>query len=971
MDQSLLAICEAIKKIFLQLKPSTPLSFVLLTGKTGQGKTTLLKQSHFHCFPLEQDYSIQLFYSNEGILLELGETWLTQSQALLVHTLKKLNRCQKNLKISGIILCIDSSELLLAEPLQLVSLCQSHIQLIERFGKALGYRTDTSIFFTKIDSIAGFCEFFQSDHAFDLQKPLGFSLESNSEPSKLLNNYKKKFEEMIEDLGQHIIHKLHPARSTAKRILIREFPLQLATLRVPIQTLLHKLPIQFFRLHTLYFTSAEQGGLSIDRLNQKIQREYALIVQDRFPQSKNYRAYFINGALSAFLAQTQYLIPQTPMKQKLYISILSTTAGLLFTLLGYHHFKITHLLDETSKELISYDTFINQKNNTAAFYHLSLAENKINAINNWLFLPVIEHLKSELHQNAQKKLHLHFLPDMVNHIEYAMMDSSNPPAARYQALKIYLMLAEPQHFSQAVVLQWFKEYWQKENPHSMDDIPMAVLKQALTLPIQPIPIKKQLVMDVRNYLNALPPAYLYYSIAKQSFSMEKTIITMKGFDIPVRELPYYYTKAGFQKTLQSLEAISATLTKENWVLARQDLEYLQKQLEQAYCFEYITWWKNFINRTQPQHYQGYQQARKLMQTLTNAQSMTHLIHFIQENTKPNLNHSASLFNQKIASQFTNINLITASSITELSENIHELEQFIATLSVVQDDGQTLFNLTKSRFEDNSIPDPLTKLYKRSHQLPIPIASWAKQIADDSWYIFISASKTYLNKKWYSEVFQPYQKIIANRYPIDSLQKEEISLEDFNLFFAPKGILNNYIAQYLKPFLDTSQPQWQPKELDGYVLPISNDLLNELIRANVISNMFFPHGQEKSKIDFTLQKISLDPVVANLQLRLGDSVLDDNQSTDSYTFFNWPQENATLSLHSIEGNSYKLEEKGIWAFFKILQKVNVLVDNNDSSSLQILFEINGNSGRYTLKTENQINPFSPGILTGFTLNPEIA
>ncbi len=38
--------------------------------------------------------------------------------------------------------------------------------------------------------------------------------------------------------GQRVINKMHPARSTIKRSLIREFPLQLASLRVPIQFLI-------------------------------------------------------------------------------------------------------------------------------------------------------------------------------------------------------------------------------------------------------------------------------------------------------------------------------------------------------------------------------------------------------------------------------------------------------------------------------------------------------------------------------------------------------------------------------------------------------------------------------------------------------------------------------------------------------------------------------------------------------------
>ena len=149
------------------------------------------------------------------------------------------------------------------------------------------------------------------------------------------------------------------------------------------------------------------------------------------------------------------------------------------------------------------------------------------------------------------------------------------------------------------------------------------------------------------------------------------------------------------------------------------------------------------------------------------------------------------------------------------------------------------------------------------------------------------------------------------------------------------------------------------------------MINELIRANVITHMFFPNQSDSSHIAFSLQKLSLDPIVSQLQLSIGRTQLQDTQNSDSITHFQWPEANAKLALKSIEGAHYELEETGPWAFFKMLQKVNVLVDEQDSASLEILFEVNGNSGRYLLKTQNQVNPFIPGVLNGFMLNESIA
>lgn len=136
-------------------------------------------------------------------------------------------------------------------------------------------------------------------------------------------------------------------------------------------------------------------------------------------------------------------------------------------------------------------------------------------------------------------------------------------------------------------------------------------------------------------------------------------------------------------------------------------------------------------------------------------------------------------------------------------------------------------------------------------------------------------------------------------------------------------------------------------------------------------MFFIGNNVHSHIQFSLQKINLDPMISELHLRLGKTLLTDNQNTQSITQFNWPDTGAKLSLEAVDGHHYTLEENGPWAFFRILEKLNVLVDGEDSASLQILFNINGNSGRYVLKTQNQINPFSPGILAGFRLNHDVA
>lgn len=968
MDKSLSALCHALKKIIGQLKPqNNALSFLLLTGKINQGKTALLRQSQLQHVMVDAERSADIYYNQQGVIVELGETWLNQSTNPLQHTLKQLNRCHRALKISGLLLCVDVNDLFAAEPSQVAEQIKSHTQLLHRFGQSLGYRIDAGLILTKLDALAGFAEFFQYEHESELKKPLGFSIFSSMQREKLLEAFNSQFEHLIEMLGQQVISKMHPARSSLKRTLIREFPLQLASLRGALQLLILNTSPRFFNLQALYFTSAEQGGVSLDRLNKKIQHEYTLAVQDKYPQSLNYRAYFIDGMLQAFQQQTRRFVPAVTVPHKWLMASLSGAVGISLIWVAHQYLKSSQLLDEASKELLMYETMRGQKNSNAApaLYHLAKASNSLEKISSHIALPTVQLLKTQLQSNTKQNLQGNFLPALLAEIEQHMTDVNASQYDRYQALRIYLMLGDAQKFSQPEVMGWFNQAWNKEAPEQVQK-KMSLLKRIGQQPFQPISINAQIVSDVRNYLNALPMSYLYYSLAKHHFPQEKQAIAIPGFTLPQQELPVYLTKAGFQNIISSLPEISRKLHEDNWVLARQDVFDLQTVLQQAYCYEYVSWWQNFMRRSMPVHFQDYQQAREQTLLLHQSGAIPKLIDFIQQQTTPELANSSTLFNQEIASKFTELSLLSQSAIQDLGINLNELQKFLATLSVVNDKGKTAFTLTRSRFLDDTVSNPLSVLYSRAQQLPEPVANWVKQIADDAWFILINDSRQYINQQWQQTVYQNYQYQIAQRYPFDPMQPQEVAIADFERFFARQGILNQFLDYYIKPYLDTSRAQWQPKELNGYVLPIAAENINELIRANVITNMFFPEQSATSKIDFSLQKISLDPIVANLALKVGHTKLYDDQNSESTTHFSWPEADAKLVLNSIEGNHFELNETGPWAFFKILQKVNVLVSEQDSSSLQILFDINGNSGRYLLRTQNQVNPFIPGILNGFTL-----
>ena len=969
MNKSLASLCEALKQIFTQLKPqSNALSFLILTGRANQGKSTLMRQSNFDQYPIDAE-GAHIYFNQQGVIVELGETWINQGPQLLENTLKQLNRIHRLLKITGILLCVDINELLIAKHNELKDLLKANAKLLERFGQILNYPLDVAIIITKMDLLAGFCDFFQSEHPSDLAKPMGFSIYDASKPNKILDIYKTKFEQLVEQLGQQVTNKMHPIRSNVKRTLIREFPLQVASLRNLMLPLISSISARLFRLQALYFTSGEQGGVILDRLNKKIQHEFALVIQDQFQQSTNYRSYFIEGALFAFQTETQRSAPRTNPKQRRIKLGISAVTGLMLSGIGLHYFNSIHILNHVEQELQVAQKLKGNHQSEEAIYYLTQAGRNLDSLSaDSRQLPMVQTLQSNLKTNAKNQLLHNFVPTILSDIELSLNKSNQSPFEQYQTLKVYLMLGG-QHFEEDSVIRWFTQHWQN-NPKDINK-KLTLLKQILqdkTLRMTP---NQQVVADTRNYLNALPISYFYYSLAKMQFDTSVSNIAFKGFHLNSTHIPIYYTYDGFQKTMAKLPSITQQIVTDNWVLERQDLQNLLTTLQNTYSADYVKWWQNFLQHTQPLHAQNYAQVHELTHTLLQANSIPKLIQIVQTHTHPRTGSQDQLFNREIASKFSDLNLLSQTNLHQLSRTLKELEKFSHTLSLVSDQGKTAFTLTKSRFLGNKLSNPISDLYTQAQQYPEPLSKWTTQIAEDMWFNLITDTRQYLNQQWQNLVYADYVDHIAHHYPLEANQSQDLSLDDFNRFFAPHGILSQFSDDYIKPFLDTTQAQWQRKELNHTMVPIPDDLINDLIRANVITHMFFPHHQERSYIEFSLQKINLDPMVAKFQLNIGSTELSDNQGSDSYTKFHWPQHGAQLTLRSIEGKQFQISETGTWAIFKLLQKVNVMVDEHDSTNLQILFEINGNSGRYLLKAQNQVNPFIPGILTGFNLQEHIA
>ncbi len=937
------------------------LSFLIATSQEKQGTTTALIHTDTQHITIDEEHDLHIFYNQHGIILEINHHAWQNLAMPLPQFLKKLNKCHRNLRISGFLFFMDISNLLIDDNATQANIVKAHTQHLFNFINALDYPVRSALVVTKLDQITGFTDYYGFSHQIELEQALGFSIPTQHTNPKFNKKFSETWSTFINHLNQHVIQKIHNTRGNKKRILIREFPLQLALLEQKFLLVLKNISHPKAHIHGIYFTCSEQRGKNVNFLNQKIENALSMISPITSMQSVNYRHFFIRGAI----LHCQELATYTPKRpiwhDKKNLSTLGF--GAIFSIwLIWSSLNSHLLLSDTQDKLHHHHAWAKGLD-----YHqqLNLLESCFNNLQRLPFIFTqssdITKLKKHISQAEIRLFQNHIQPEYDALIKQEMQNRDIRKS--FNALKVYKILSLKKKDQTEFALQWIENNLQ--TPQSKEQL---ALFKKLLWQIQ-WQADEQAMESTQALLNALPTEYLVYQLINPNLIKKTKNIQIPGFQPEKLSLPDCFTKAGFYPAQNQIKNGLIAFKKDAWVLDKEIPQNLESKLIETYTSHYVNYWKNLYKEFKPQHFNSFLEANSVFETLQTQKSFEKITALIADQTAPNIKKSKDLFNQKISSQFTELHFSQNSD-----ETIHhywkDLKQFTNTFLVIDNHGQASFQYLRAYFNQTQYNDVLYRLGEMSKHMPEPMASWLNQINEDIWLSLFQSTKTYLNEMWYTQVIQPYKNEVLGHYPFNE-SGDEINIAVFEEFFSPNGRIQQFFRDYLQAFINTNQAQWEIKIVNDKQLPIKTTIIDALIQANVISNMFFPNNASHSRIQFSLEKMSLDPVIAQLKFSIGSQTFNDNQQeSNPIANFNWPETNSSLKIQTIDGENFALEEQGQWALFKLLQQVNVIPDPNDPSALQVLLEINGNSGRYLLKTTTLLNPFTPGILSNFDLEEKI-
>ena len=1035
LEKTFAGAMEFLKNTKIDLDPKGKtlfdLPWFLILGGPQTGKSSLLAHSGLnfiltkkstlpgHIIPTTRH--CDLWVSREAVFFDTsGQFTLhdaaTQGGAQLWEHFLELLFEEKKDPIQGIILILSLERLALQSKEE-----QSwHFQNIsERLSELKAKQTHTApiyLLLTKADCLAGFSEYFDDLSPEEREQPWGLSFTEDelSSSQTLLDTFTLKFNGLIQNLNERLMARLHSERDWHRRSSIKDFPLQIESLKKTLSYFLHKQLDNFTALSTfvlrgIYFTSALPEEHVIDRLLKPLSQGFSLTHYTRpvlAPQRQVRESFFIKNLFRRVILSDQRIFTLqksiNEFKSKLWQrrSVLTASACVViaaFIYWGYHVSQNINNVAIAEKAITRYQFLTTEApkdlSPQQSFAALESLFTMQNALDKAKLPKILQWASQNKDLSAQRKTTVaiglqKILAWQLTQILQQELDRKNPsPAVIYGALKTYQAINAPKQFEKNYAQNWLAQYWQ--NTFQPNEKALALIQSELkNLPSLPkVSLAPTLLRKAYNNLMQQPPEKLAMAIVGSDYALThppliiklptaKTVFQFKR-DADNYSIPAEFTKQNFmaiydQELPKSLKQLkdAQSIFKDHIFPSFDENEALQKARD-AYMAQYIATWQTVAQSMQLEDSTDLNKIEASLGQILDARStLATFLKTIQDNT----NVLYQGLPTPISLAFLYTTLSPANTVDkDWYHDLSRLNHLISSVNSAPHPAEKAFLLTQYRMTHMTEVDIFSDLDEKATALPPLWKSWSQQLAKESWLGLLQQSQNYMTTAWQERVWPSYNKNIAQHFPIDADAKVDITANDFEAFFAPKGTFNLYMTQYLDAFIDKSDPtQWKVKTRDNAGIDLSPATLQALRQSDLITQLFFSKGPHLAPVQLafipTLPKgIKTVTIVAN-----GKSTEYNHQKAAPVSL-TWPHNNNTLNLSitNAADETQTVQADGLWAWIKLINQAKL---KPTTTATEIIFSLpkdSKDSVQYTLASlTTPINPFVPGLLQGAVLPEEI-
>lgn len=1009
------------------------LPWFLLIGSTGSGKTTLLANSHIN-FILSKQFkqkdaaippsdACDWWVTRELVLVDVPGTYFTSKEKsalknqetqlaanLLWNRLLTLVKTTPAAsQLNGIVIALNLPELMKktnshGKNLLFYHLKKRIMELRTQFGAGLPFH----FVITKCDLLPGFIEFFSESGSDELSQAFGFTMPPLQPNEKLLEIFTARFNALIKRINKQLLWRLHQERNPNMRPYIKDFPLHLERLKETVTTLLKTLAIADLNLQSVYLTSATQTPMDdtthyTHTAASNLTHQSLHIMRAPAMPSRTYftRQLILQNLL--YTANTTFNLKQSDynwQRRAMYaasIGIIVTAALLLghdfqrsvektYALqndLSRFQLTLQHDTSDQSRLLKALPLLDSLQQSAGHSSHLTHPERLLSFYSNRS-----EQTASIVYNKALQTI---VAPEIKNDLEkYLQTANSKNPVFVYTALKAYLMLADPENFQAGFVANTFNKIASTPmNPEALRQlthhIDATFGKQATD-----ITLDQNLIEQTRKQLVNLPNNELAFLILKNmdNNNADSTISLGTNSNHPpvfvskqvANRIPDMFIAANFQKIMeQEIDMAAKEALQGNWVLGEMAAapnqpspDALVTQLRNQYVANYVDIWESQLANIQPYTPKTLLQADEMIQNLMNNNSpLLQLLQTIKENTafEPIISASPKIL---ALNNLVSTPDLQQSSLYQVFVNLRQLHTYLQAILNGPDLKKSAFAAAVARMQHPE-NDPITTIHLLAEQNPEPLKSWLNTIASQSWSFILQEAGSHIQTAWQATVVPAYNEHIAKRYPFTQGSEKEVSLQQFASFLGHRGTLASFYQAYLKPFVNDSGSEWMWRSIDNQRIAFSDTLLANLQQAARMQQVFFPNGDNKLSIDFTLQPVALDPTMRTLTLNInGQQAAFQKNGKRLPRNFTWPgnyyAHGTTISFITPKSQIVSNTLKGDWGLFKLISSSTESVTPKNALMLNIAAK--GHSAKYMLFTEGRTNPFLPMNMSRFELPQDI-
>ncbi|MES9812850.1 MAG: type VI secretion system membrane subunit TssM [Candidatus Thiodiazotropha sp.] len=684
------------------------LPWYMFIGPPGSGKTTALLNSGLH-FPLADKLgndavqgiggtrNCDWWFTDDAVLLDTAGRYTTQDsyeevdRAAWMGFLDLLKKHRKRRPINGALVAISVEDILQLTELERLNHAKAIRMRVKELIDHFGIRFPIYVLFTKCDLLAGFSEFFENMGREERSQVWGmtFPLTDKADQESGISHFQDEFRALEKRIDARLLDRLEQERDAKRRILIYSFPQQFSALREAAEGFLHEaFNANRFQetpmVRGIYFTSGTQEGTPIDRLLGSMAQEFGLNRQIAPAFSGSGRSYFINRLFKDLIFPEAHLagVNTRVEKRRAWLQRMAYAGAISLAVLAGIAWFTSYSRNQSYIDQVAIQAnAAEEKVNAVAPDDLTLT-NVVPALDSvrqipggyadqeadipWLMglgLYQGDKLGSEAVSAYRTSLKNLFLPRIILSLENQLNQQGNNPDYLYEALKVYLMFDDSEHFDAATVKAWMLLQWQLTLPGAEN----AQARQALTghldallemLPMTPtLPLDQDLIAHVRGNLLRVPLADRVYNRMKrttesgaippirlsQVIGADAEMVFSRRSGEPLdKEIPALFSYEGYHKLfLKDHLEIANKLLEEKWILGpdlekivgKTDLVRLSARVKELYYEEYIRTWDQLLADIRVKPFNSMRQAVDILNIISGPSSpLRRYLKLIQEQT---------------------------------------------------------------------------------------------------------------------------------------------------------------------------------------------------------------------------------------------------------------------------------------------------------------------------------------------------